>query len=244
MLKKINVTVWNEAAGNQAAYPEGIHTVIANFLKGNEAIGILRTATLNQPYHGLTPEVLEDTDVLIWWGHSFHDKVEDEIVEQVRRRILKGMGLIVLHSGHASKIFKTMLGTDTLQLRWREADELERVWVIEHNHPITVGLGEYIEIPKSETYGEFFNIPVPDELIFISWFEGGEVLRSGCTFKRGNGKIFYFAPGHETHRIYDMPPIQQVIKNAVKWAAPTEYSHVSSGHHPESPESIYKKNCV
>jgi len=241
MVKKINVTVWNEEDGNQGAYPEGIHTAIAAFLKEDEQIGILRVATLSQPEHGLTQEVLDDTDVLIWWGHLCHRLVEDVIVERVHHRVLSGMGLLVLHSGHASKIFRVLLGTHVNRLRWREADERERVWVIEHNHPITAGIGEYIEIPQSETYGEYFGIPTPDELIFISWYEGGEVFRSGCTFKRGNGKIFYFSPGHEGYRIYDMPPIQQVIKNAIGWAAPVGYPEVAFNEHPKSPEDIYKE---
>ena len=241
MTRKINVTVWNEEEDNQSAYPEGIHNAIAAFLKTDQQIGRLNIATLDQPEHGLPQELLDDTDVLLWWGHLRHDLVEDEIVHRVRDRVLHGMGLIVLHSAHASKIFQMLLGTHTQRLRWREANERERIWVIDHNHPITAGLGEYIELPKSETYGEHFNIPTPDELIFISWFEGGEVFRSGCTFKRGNGKIFYFAPGHEEYRIYDMPPIQRIIKNAIGWVAPVRYPEVAFHHHPKSPEDIYRE---
>jgi len=242
MQKKINVTVWNEEDGNQAAYPEGIHVAIEAFLKNDEQIGTLRTATLNQPEHGLSQVILDDTDVLLWWGHSYHEAVDDTIVERVRQRVLLGMGLLVLHSGHASKIFQKLLGTNTGQLRWRESGDLERVWFIEHNHPITAGLGEYIEVPQSETYGEFFNIPIPDELISISWYSGGEVFRSGCTFKRGSGKIFYFSPGHESFRIYDMPDIQRVLKNAIGWAAPVGYPAVAADEHPKSAEDIYKES--
>ena len=243
MSKKINVTVWNEEDSSpeyQPAYPEGIHNAIAGFLKGDGQIGTLRTATLSQPEHGLTDDVLNDTDVLIWWAHRFHAEVADTIIERVRQRVLTGMGLIVLHSGHASKIMQVLLGTNTQKLRWREANELERVWIIEHNHPITAGVGEMIEIPQSETYGEYFNIPAPDELICISWYDGGEVFRSGCTFKRGNGKLFYFSPGHESYRIYDMPQIQRIIKNAIGWAAPVGYPNVASDEHPKSPQDIYK----
>ena len=243
MPKKINVTVWNEEEAppkHQEAYPEGIHAAIAAFLKDDGQIGTLRTATLNQPDHGLPPEVLNDTDVLLWWGHMHHKEVRDDIVENVRQRVLAGMGLIVLHSGHDAKIFHAMLGTNTVKLRWRESHDRERVWTIAHNHPITAGVGDFIEIPQSETYGEYFQIPEPDELIFISWYSGGEVFRSGCTFKRGSGRIFYFSPGHESYRIYDMPQIQQVIKNAIGWAAPVEYRDVPYGHFPDSPESKYK----
>jgi len=242
MPKKINVTTWNEEDVNpqyQPAYQEGMNNAFAAFLKDDEQIGTFRTATLNQPEHGLSEEVLNDTDVLLWWGHIHHQLVDDAIVERVRQRVLKGMGLLVLHSGHASKIFKALLGTNTEQLRWRESHDRERVWTIDHNHPIAAGVGEYFEIDQSETYGECFNIPTPDELIFISWYSGGEVFRSGCTFKRGRGKIFFFSPGHESYRIYDMPPVQRIIKNAIGWAAPVGYPDIAYNEHKRSPEAIY-----
>jgi trehalose utilization protein len=217
------VTVWNENRHEQKnpvvseIYPKGIHGAIADFLQtdNNE----LRTATLDEPEHGLTDEVLENTDVLVWWGHLAHGEVEDEIVKKVQQRVLDGMGLIVLHSGHFSKIFKVLMGT-SCDLKWREADEKERLWVVDPTHPIAEGIGEFIELEKEEMYGEHFDIPVPDELIFTSWFEGGEIFRSGCTFKRGNGKIFYFRPGHETYPTYHNEQVQQVIKNAVNYVKP------------------------
>lgn len=220
----MNITVWNEnrhEKSNQVVadiYPKGIHGAIAAFLE--EDFESVKTATLDEPEHGLTDDVLKETDVLIWWGHMAHDDVSDEVVEKVKQRVLEGMGLIVLHSGHFSKIFKTLMGT-TCDLKWREADEKERLWVVDPTHPITEGIGEYIELPKEEMYGEHFDIPNPDELVFLSWFEGGEVFRSGATFKRGRGKIFYFRPGHETYPTYYNPEIQQVIKNAAKWACNT-----------------------
>ncbi len=220
----INVTVWNENRHEQKnplvreIYPEGIHGAIASFL-GEEQFDV-RTATLDEPEHGLSNQVLEGTDVLVWWGHLAHDEVSDEIVNKVKQRVLDGMGLIVLHSAHFSKIFKTLMGT-SCDLKWREADEKERIWIVDPSHPITEGLGEYIELEKEEMYGEHFDIPSPSELVMISWFEGGEVFRSGCTYTRGNGKIFYFRPGHETYPTYFNKDIQRVIINAVNWAKPT-----------------------
>ncbi len=220
----IRVTVWNEFRheknhdGVKAVYPDGIHKVIADALNTNSGIKAA-TATLDEPQHGLTDKVLAKTDVLIWWGHMAHDDVKDEIAEKVKKAVLNGMGLIVLHSGHFSKPFKLLMGT-SCDLKWREANEKERLWVISPNHPIAEGIGEYIELPEEEMYGEFFDIPAPDELIFTSWFQGGEVFRSGCTFSRGHGKVFYFRPGHETHPTYHNLEIQKVIANAVRWAAP------------------------
>jgi trehalose utilization protein len=226
------VTVWNEYrhekkdADVQAAYPNGIHEAIAAGLR-DQGLPV-RTATLDEPEHGLTEAVLAETDVLIWWGHMAHDDVKDEIVDRVHERVLDGMGLIVLHSGHFSKIFKRLMGT-TCNLKWREAGEKERLWVIEPGHPIAQGLGEYIEIPHVEMYGERFDIPAPDTLVFVSWFAGGEVFRSGCCFHRGSGKIFYFRPGHETFPIYYQPEVRLVLKNAVIWAAPAGGPKVTFG---------------
>jgi trehalose utilization protein len=189
----------------------------------------IRTATLDEPEHGLSERVLEDTDVLTWWGHAAHDRVSDAVVDRVQQRVLNGMGLLVMHSGHASKIFRKMMGTSCM-LRWREAAERERVWNINPAHPISAGFtDEYFELPHTEMYGEFFDIPAPDELIFVSWFEGGEVFRSGCTFRRGKGKIFYFGPGHETFPIYHDPNVQRVLANGVTWLAPTGGTYFGNG---------------
>ena len=224
MADKIRVTVWNEFRHEKEheavkkLYPDGMHTVIANTLTTAGDMNV-RTATLDEPEHGLTEEVVCSTDVMLWWGHVAHGEVCDEIVRRVQKRVLEGMGLIVLHSGHASKILKTMLGT-TGVLKWREIAEKERLWNIEPSHPITEGIGEYIELPNAEMYGERFDIPTPDKLIFVSWFEGGEVFRSGCVWERGYGRIFYFRPGHETYPIFYNEQIQKVLVNAVRWAKP------------------------
>lgn len=222
----LHVTVWNENRHEQKnpkvgeLYPEGIHGAIEKFLtKENFTV---KTATLDDPEHGLSDDVLNQTDVLIWWGHMAHNEVEDEVVEKVKQRVLDGMGLIVLHSGHFSKIFKTLMGT-SCDLKWREAGEKERIWIVDPSHPIVEGLGEYIEIEQEEMYGEHFDIPAPDQLVMISWFEGGEVFRSGCTYQRGNGKIFYFRPGHETYPTYYNKEVQRVIINAVNWAKPADH---------------------
>ena len=220
----IKVTIWNEFLHEKEhqevieVYPEGIHMALK---KGLEADDLqITTATLDMPEHGLTEEVLNNTDVLLWWGHMGHHLVEDYIVERVHERVMQGMGLIVLHSGHFSKIFKKLMGTGC-NLKWREANEKERIWVVNPGHPIAQGLPEHITLEHEEMYGEHFDIPTPDELVLVSWFQGGEVFRSGCTFYRGQGKIFYFRPGHETFPTYYNEQILKVIGNGVRWAAPT-----------------------
>ena len=236
----IKVTVWNEFYHEQtnekvkAIYPEGIHGCIAEFL-GKEDDLVVRTATLEMPEHGLTQEVLDDTDVLVWWGHCRHGDVADEIVERVKTRVLEGMGFIGLHSTHKSKIFGALMGTHC-SLRWREIAEKERIWVVERSHPITQGLPGYFELPHEEMYGERFEIPAPDELLMIGWFAGGEVFRSGITYQRGYGRIFYFQPGHETFPIYYDENVRTVIRNAVRWVAPlNKYEPVVAGLHAPEP---------
>jgi trehalose utilization protein len=221
----IRTLIWNEFRHekvNPAAaehYPHGIHAHLAGAL-GNEPDLDCHTATLDDdPEHGLSEERLAQTDVLLWWGHTAHDEVNDAIVARVQKHVLEGMGFIALHSAHYSKPFKSLMGT-TCSLKWREAGEKERLWNLAPNHPITQGIGEYFELPHAEMYGERFDIPEPDQLIFLSWFTGGEVFRSGCTWNRGHGRVFYFRPGHETYPIYHDPNIQTVLKNAIRWATP------------------------
>ncbi len=224
----IHVTIWHEYRHEKThkvvadLYPKGMHEAIAEGLRQNDRGGefAIRTATLDEPEHGLPPAVLDSTDVLIWWGHAAHGEVRDDVVERVVARVWQGMGLIVLHSGHFSKPFKRLMGTDCA-LRWREANDKERFWVVNPAHPIAQGLPDYFELEAEEMYGEFFGVPQPDELVFISWFTGGEVFRSGCCWHRGMGKVFYFRPGHETYPTYFNPLIRQVIANGVRWAAPT-----------------------
>jgi trehalose utilization protein len=225
MNSTINVLVWGEYRHEKKnpkvadIYPNGMHETIAAFLRNKSELKV-STAFLDQPEHGLTEAVLEQTDVLLWWGHMAHCEVADEVVDRVQRRVLEGMGLIVLHSGHYAKIFKRLMGS-TCSLKWRESTDKERIWNIAPHHPITAGIGEYFELPAEEMYGEPFGIPTPDELIFISWFTGGEVFRSGATWQRGNGRVFYFRPGHETYPTYHNADVQRVITNAVCWARPT-----------------------
>jgi trehalose utilization protein len=197
----------------------------------------VNTATLDEPEHGLSEQALSRTDVLIWWGHQAHGEVAGEIVDRVYQRVLDGMGLIVLHSGHFSKIFRKLMGT-SCDLKWREIGEKERIWVVEPGHPIAEGLDQYFEIPQTEMYGERFDIPAPDTLVLLSWFQGGEVFRSGCCYHRGNGKIFYFRPGHETFPIFHQPEVLRVIDNAVRWAAPVPGPEIKFGQHPIPLESV------
>lgn len=235
-MNKINVTVWNEFYHERhkesiaKVYPDGIHGALKQMLENDiEKRFNVTTATLDMENNGISDELLKNTDVLIWWGHAKHNDVADEVVEKIASRVYEGMGFIALHSAHVSKPFKRLMGTNC-RLRWRENDEKEILWVTDATHPIASGLPEYIELPQEETYGECFQIPKPDSVVFTSWFAGGEVFRSGCCFTRGLGKIFYFRPGHEEYPTYYREDIGQIIKNAIVWAKPCDGPKPTLGH--------------
>ena len=229
----IKVTIFNEFRHEKqkesirAIYPDGIHGAIKAGIEDEEVV--VRTVTLDDPECGLTQAVLDDTDVLLWWGHMAHHEVPDEVAQRVRDAVHSGMGAIFLHSGHHSKPFRLLMGTPC-NLTWREDGDRELVWVVNPAHPIAQGINRFIHLEHVETYGEPFSIPEPDELVFIGNYEGGEVFRSGCCWHRGNGRVFYFQPGHETFPIFYQPDIVKVIKNAIHWAKPTYRAVIECPH--------------
>jgi trehalose utilization protein len=220
----VRVRIWNEYVHERrnpavaAVYPEGIHEALAAGLAGLLPQAAIATATLGSPGLGLTEEDLRCTDVLVWWGHTAHDAVPDETAERVRAHVLAGMGLVALHSAHYAKPFRLLMGT-SCNLRWREADDRELVWTVAARHPIAAGVPSPVVIERQEMYGELFDVPQPDELVFVSSFSGGEVFRSGLCYRRGGGRVFYFSPGHETYPVYRQPEIVRIVANGVVWAA-------------------------
>ncbi|CAN5613083.1 trehalose utilization protein ThuA [soil metagenome] len=235
----IRITIWNEFRHEkknpkvQEIYPKGIHEAIASSLRKNSDFKV-GTATLDDPEHGLGEDVVNNTDVLVWWGHMAHAEAVDLVVERCYQRILKsGMGLVALHSGHFSKIFKKLMGT-TCDLKWREGNDREVLWVTRPGHPIVKDIDDHFIIDKEEMYGEYFDIPEPEETIMISSFTGGEVFRSLCTWRRGAGRVVYFRPGHETYPTYHNANVLKIIENAVRWAAPTPNPNPHTfGNRPE-----------
>lgn len=236
----VRVTVWNENVHEREEpataerYPDGIHGAIASSLDADGYT--VETATLQEPEHGLTESTLDETDVLVWWSHCANDEVDSDVATRVVEAVHDGMGFVPLHSGKNSKPFTRLMGT-TCNIKYRHGGETERVWVADPGHPIANGLGEHFEIPATEMYGEPYDIPEPDRTVFISWFEGGEVFRSGVCYRRGRGRIFAFRPGHEEYPIFYQDEVKRVISNAVAWAAPNEGATVNWGN-VESIESL------
>lgn len=243
----MKIKVWNEFRHEQQnpkvaeIYPEGIHGAVAQALRAHLAEAQVTTATLDEADHGLPEAELEQTDVLFWWGHLAHHEVSDHVVTQVCRRVQQGMGLVVLHSAHLSKPFKRLMGT-TCNLRWREADDRELVWSVAPQHPIARDVPQPLILEQHEMYGEWFDIPAPDELVFVSNFSGGEVFRSGCCFLRGKGRIFYFSPGHETYPIYAQAGVQKVLVNAARWVHQPHVNEIDTSTSPESPLGWYQSS--
>ncbi len=229
MSKKLNVVIWNEFRHEKRVkavadiYPEGIHACIRDFLKSDEELEIT-LAALDDPDQGISDELLEKTDILLWWGHMAHAEVNDELVEKIRQRVYRGnMGLIALHSAHHSKVFKQIVGT-TGNLSWGR-DQKEVIWNLMPQHPIAAGIPDHFTLESEELYCEPFYIPQPDELIFGGWYEDGYIFRSGCCFQRGMGKIFYFQPGHEYCRSFHNPYVQKIIRNAIDWVKPADIGY-------------------
>jgi trehalose utilization protein len=241
----VRVTVWGENVHEQrdesvrTIYRDGMHAAIAAGLQASLGDRVrVRTATLDQPEHGLPQSVLDETDVLTWWGHIAHDQVQDAMVDRVQDAVLGGMGLLALHSAHYSKILRRLLGT-SCSLRWRNDGERELVWTVDPAHPIAAGVPQPIVIEAQEMYGEHFDIPAPDELVFVSSFAGGEVFRGGCCFRRGAGRLFYFSPGDQEYPVYHHPDVQRVLANAVLWATPTRRGPVPDA--PETPRGWFER---
>jgi trehalose utilization protein len=242
----MRITIWNEfrhETSNEkvkAIYPDGIHGVLGKHLSAVPEFEV-RTATLDEVDHGLPQEVVDNTDVMLWWGHRAHGEVSDEVTERVCKAIENGMGFVALHSAHFSKPFKRLMGT-SCGLTWRVGNDHERLWVTDPTHPIAAGIDRYLELDEEEMYGEFFNVPTPDELIFVSWFSGGEVFRSGMVWRRGAGKVFYFRPGHETYPTYKNRDILRVIENGCRYVAaaakPTVTGIDTIPQAKESPEQL------
>lgn len=219
-------------------YSLGVMGTVADYL-GKCPDMEVTSVNMYMPEFGLPDELLERTDVLVWWAHIAHDAIPDRLVAKIKERVHKGMGFIPLHSAHKSRPFTELLGT-TGTLKWREGDFC-RVWNTAPIHPIAEGIPESIELSEEEMYGEYFDVPKPDDVVFLSWYRGGEVFRSGCTWTRGYGRIFYFQPGHETSPSYHNPWILKVIENGVRWAAPRVWRQddFDCPNVLESPESKY-----
>ena len=222
----VNVLVWYEnrplpeaVEKEKQIYPRGVHGALGD-LFGAEPDMSVRTAVMQDPDQGLGDEALNWADVLVYFSHKHWREISDSRVDAMQKRVMEGMGLVLLHSAHASRIFARLMGTRTQSLRWRERDEWQREWTVMPGHPIARGLEtEYFVIPQDETYGEYFEIPQPDELVFLTTAQGGEVLRSGCCCYWGLGRVFYFSSGHETYPVYYQKEVQTVLCNAVRWAA-------------------------
>lgn len=217
------VVVWSEGTAPKNVYPRDINTAIAEGLQTLAGWEVV-TAGLGEPDQGLTEERLNQTDVLIWWGHQKHGEVSDSLVDRIERRVKEqGMGFISLHSSHFAKPYKRLMGT---RCSWRDykADGTSaRITVKLPDHPIARGVRDF-DLPKIEFYGEPFAVPTPEAVpldgVYTRPNGTTEPCRMGLCWTVGKGRVFYFVPGHETYDDFFRPEVRQIIRNAVEWAAP------------------------
>ncbi len=234
----LRVTVWDENKPHiEEYYPAGIRGAVADAIKGD---GVEVTiAHLDEPDQGISEDLLENTDVLVWWGHARHGEVDDELAAKIKQRVHHGgMGLVVLHSGHYSKPFRATLDcTGHLKGGWRESDDTEEITVCAPWHPIAEGVSNFT-LEAEEMYGGPFGTPPVEVLIFQSFFpKGGEVFPCGAVWTvgdgvdldftsgpgngvgqgKGIGRVFYFRPGHETYPTYFHSEVKTIIRNGVLW---------------------------
>lgn len=217
-----NVLVWSEETVSDDVYPNDINSAVAEHLNEHDDL-VARAVSIGEPEQGVGEDRLDWADTLVWWGHARHDDVTDETVDRVEAAVTDdGLGFVSLHSAHYSRPFTRLCGTsgDLGEVRYEDIPpgETETVTVEASDHPLARGVSDFA-LPDVEMFGEPFDIPEPDEVVFRSEFEEGGWFRSGVTFTFGEARGVYFRPGHEEFRIYHDPNVRRVIANAVRWTA-------------------------
>ena len=275
---RIQVVVWDEQQEKQKrAYPNYLGNHIASHLQKNESLDVL-SVNLNDPGQGLSDEVLENCEVMVWWGHVRHTEISLETSKKLIRRVKEGkLNLIFLHSAHwANPFIEAMNEVVRHRVENKYAAlgnkvEIEYAYIPDSNrftvpplgsivkpsiyerkfphgnvkvrvdmpscvfpfyrpdgkpstlitlkpkHPIAQGIPSSFTIPETEMYDEPFHIPEPDEVIFEERWDAGEWFRSGALWQIGEGKVFYFRPGHELYKVFYEPLPLKIVENAVLW---------------------------
>lgn len=224
------VVVWSEGTasvdrGSREVYPNDINSAIADGLKPLEAEGWkIVKAGLGDPDQGISDELLNRTDVLVWWGHKKHGEVSNDLVAKIDARVREGrMGFISTHSSHFAKPYRKLMGTPCSWREYKTDGTSVEIIVKDPSHPICKGVKNF-KLPKIERYGEPFAVPTPESVpldgIYTKPDGSTEPGRMGLCWTVGKGRVFYFTPGHETYDDYFRPEVRQILLNAVVWAAP------------------------
>ena len=220
----ICVTVWCDGSDElrhaeiPQLYPGGIARYTAEYLREDTALEV-RISAFQDAAYGLGDDLLQETDVLVMYSHFFNDQLPQDRLDAVCRRVREqGMGLVLLHSALWMNLTRQLVGPCGYAA-YREIGEKERVWTVLPDHPIASGMPVSFEFQHSEMYQESAGFPRPDDVIFLSWYEGGEASRAGVTWTRGKGRIFYFSPGHAMYDVMQSAHYHQVVRNGVRWAA-------------------------
>lgn len=273
----IRVLVWDEQQPAQKqAYANFLGNAIAAHLEKQPGLRVI-SANLQQPEQGLPRDLLDNTDVLIWWGHVRHQEIPLEKAQAIVERIEAGqLSLVALHSAHWARPFVEAMNARTradarrrfpdppngppvkfeyipyaggfvptreslltpayyamrsfngqLTVRvdlpncvfpaYRGDGQPSQTRVLLPEHPLAKNIPREFTIPQTEMYDEPFHVPEPDEVVFEETWKAGERFRSGCVWKLGAGRVFYYRPGHETYPVYRQEIPLQILTNAVNW---------------------------
>lgn len=213
----LRVHVWCEGTAPRAVYPNDVDGAVADHLGKLPTLQV-RRGRLADPSAGLAEDVLDATDVLLWWGHLRHDDVPNDRAEAVVRRVREGkLGLIALHSSCTSKPFKGLMGMACEPGGWREDGRPEHVKIVAPDHPIARGVTPFT-IPRSDMFAEPFEVPAPESVVLVSNWDNGETVRSGLTWTVGKGRVAFLRTGHDAFPVLFHPSVRQIIANATLWA--------------------------
>jgi len=104
--RPVKVVVWDEQQPAQKqAYSSFLGNSVAEHLGAQPGISV-RSVNINDPGQGLAGGVLDDCQVLIWWGHVRHAEISAETGRSIVERIKDGkLSLVALHSAHWSTPF-------------------------------------------------------------------------------------------------------------------------------------------
>jgi trehalose utilization protein len=219
------VVVWSEGTAQEdKVYPDDINSAIADGLRKRLEGWTVEIAGLKDPEQGCSQASLDRCDVLIWWGHKKHRDVKDEYVERIVRRVKEeGMGFISVHSSHFAKPNRRLMGTPCSWAAYENDGCKLKIIVKDPSHPLAKGLKDFT-LPQVERYSEPYRVPAPESVplegTYVYPNGKEEPVRVGLCWTIGKGRMFYFVPGHETYRDFYMDEVNQIMANAVMWAAP------------------------
>lgn len=216
--RPVRVRIWCEGTAPRSVYPDDIDGALADVL-GRQAGLVVSRGRLTDLQAGLSDQVLDASDALVWWGHLRHDAVPDDRALAVVKRVREGrLGFVALYAACGSKPFRQMMSMPCEPGSWREDGRPEFVSIKAPDHPIARGIAPFT-ISKTDMFSEPFAVPEPETVVFVSSWQKGETLRSGLTWTIGKGRVAYLRTGPDNYPVLFHPSIRQAIANSVRWVS-------------------------